>query len=314
MSKKYLEHFLTPEEQVYLYNVSKSPNHYYKFYTIRQGRSGKRRTIEEPVAELMAIQKKLVPYFEQVDLYDAAMAVRGKSTMDNALVHAHAQHVLRVDISKCYPSVTARHVAEGFKHLLLHTENHKNDFSFYTQLHKVIPACMIQVGENGKRVLPTGAPTSPILCNVALSLIDSVCLDIAKGMNYKYTRYMDDLHFSTQEEKRDWTLLDGIRSLLEHEGFKVNNKKSKWMTNNNVDNIVITGVRVGKGTTIPREFKRMVRARITNQVREGKPLDAEINGCLAYIKSVSQDQYQKMIDYYEKRKINVSTEQNSPAA
>src|SRR5207244_9952295 len=48
----------------------------------------------------------------------------------------------------------------------------------------------------GPRTLPQGACTSPALSNLAARRLDSRLNGIATKLNYRYTRYADDLTFS----------------------------------------------------------------------------------------------------------------------
>jgi hypothetical protein len=53
----------------------------YKIYDIRQGKRGKKRTIQEPDPELKRIQKALIPIFERYQLSPFCTAIRGSSAV-----------------------------------------------------------------------------------------------------------------------------------------------------------------------------------------------------------------------------------------
>ena len=121
-------------------------------------------------------------------------------------------------------------------------------------------------------------------------------------MDYSYSRYIDDLHFSTTKNKRDWSLKENIEEIVTKVGFPVNYKKSRWL-NAQTDKTIVTGVNIGENTnSVPREFYRMMRARLNNLAKQEKEIDAETRGCLAYINSIDNKKFEDLLVYYEKRK------------
>lgn len=274
----------------------------YKIYEIRQGRSGKRRIIEEPVEPLKRIQQALITYFEKFPLHPACMARKGRNTAINAGVHEGAKHVLKVDIRKCFPSITRRLILKGV-HQQLPTEI---GYSLSTTLH----LCMISKG-GVESVLPTGAPTSPILCNIALTPLDHDLAELAEKHGYKYTRYIDDLIFSTKKEKRYWGLKNEVEAKLLAMDLAPNKKKSRWMTTGHKEKVIVTGICIGEENRLPREFRRMVRAKLNNLAVAGNPIDQETNGCLAYIKSVDPERHSSLIAFYKQRKQYASTQESN---
>lgn len=282
----------------------------YKVYEIRQGRSGKKRFIEEPIPKLKKIQKALIPFFEKFPLHSACTAVKGSGIACNAKVHEDAKHILRIDIKSCYPSIQPHHVITAIDERKQHFPS-----SSQTMMHEAIPFCFFDAtfiprehrkGRMVVPVLPTGAPTSPILCNIALTPIDYAIEKLIQGTDYKYTRYMDDIHLSTASNTRDWGLIQKVTKILNERNLQVNKKKTQWLTVA-TDNTVVTGVSLSTDSKVPKEFKRMLRAKLQNLARGKKDLDAETKGCLAYVKSIDEQKYQKFLEYYERRLAYVST-------
>lgn len=90
---------------------------------------------------------------------------------------------------------------------------------------------------NGK--LPQGAPTSPIISNLICNILDIRLLHIARKYKLDYTRYADDLTFSTNNKLFLYNQSEFIEKLtaeINNFGFTVNDKKqgfnsetaSKW--------------------------------------------------------------------------------------
>lgn len=287
-----------------LYNTNHF--HLYKVYEIRQGKSGKKRYIEEPIPELKKVQQILIPLFENFPFYPQCIARRGKSISDNASYHLDAKYILRVDIKQCFQSVRPIHITNAL-------DIYVPEYLLKGLMLDALPFCIFnnafiprQMRSNRKvvPVLPTGAPTSPILCNIALTPVDKDILELIKGKGYQYSRYMDDIHLSTTNEKRDWSLLPEVTKILEHHNFEINKKKSKWMTNAS-DSVVITGVQLGAKSKVPKDFRRMLRAKLCNLAKDKRDLDKETLGCLGYVKSIDENKYQEFLEYYERRRMYV---------
>lgn len=287
---------------------------YYKIYWVRQGK-GKRRKIEEPTDLLLEVQKKLVPLLEQYKLHKAAYACKGRSAVENAARHADAKHVLRVDIKQCYRSIGWRHIVLALDRVML------QDMEAFVEMREATYPCVLTNASGAKSWLPTGAPTSPILCNISLTPLDEKVQALADEYGYTYTRYIDDLHLSTTQPKRRWELIDEVKDLVRAHDLIPHPRKCRWMTNNDNDNLIITGVRIGQQSKVPRKYARKIRARLNRFAMAKMDLDEETRGCLAYIKSVDPTKHDQLIQYYERRLqyvphngLSTGTEQSIPGS
>lgn len=267
----------------------------YRVYEIRQGKGKKRRQIEEPCPELKKIQQSLLELFERFPFHEACMARRGRSAVMNANVHRGAKHMLRVDIEKCYPNTTQSLICQSISDYV-ECLSAKSDM-----LQAVAFFCTYSGTVGGEKILPTGAPTSPLLCNIALTPLDHILAELAKSRGYRYTRYIDDIHLSTRKKKREWNLLIHVNQALKQFGYRINHDKSRWAMGNTNDGMNVTGA-VLLGTKVPREFRRMLRAKLQNLAKEGKDIDAETRGCLAYVKSLDHEKFKQLLKYYERRR------------
>jgi hypothetical protein len=106
-----------------------------------------------------------------------------------------------------------------------------------------------------------GLPTSPLVANIAASLnIDSWIMPLIEGRDIRYTRYVDDLTFSTNDLEMVKWLLVTIPPLIASTGFKVNRKKTRvqWA---GAGRRIITGIAVDdKGVYATRAVRRKLRA------------------------------------------------------
>jgi RNA-directed DNA polymerase len=271
--------------------LSINPDSHYKRYTIRQ--KDKARQIEEPDEPLMRLQKAILKELDIIPLHPACMARPGLGIKDNAAQHIDAQHLLRVDIKGCYQSITQQLVEQEVEATYFITGT--ND------LMEVMPFCFCL--HRGRWILPTGAPTSPALCNIALKSVDNRVGDIAAEEGYRYTRYLDDLILSTTSSERNWDIIEDVMSVLRLYHLPPNLKKSRWYGGDN-DPMRVTGVSVGKKQAAPREIKRLTRARIHSLAKEGKEIDNVTRGYLAHIKDIDPAYYLYMIEYYKRKKWN----------
>jgi hypothetical protein len=262
----------------------------YEVYYIGQKNSNKRRLIQQPSLELKKIQKDLVSLYEMYPLHKACACKKGNSPLDAALPHLGARYLLKVDLSDCYQHIT-------YEKVLKRIINGYPDNSFKQEMIDNLSYCFIEW--NGKKMLPTGAPTSPILCNIALSAIDHYVQKAADRHGYAYTRYMDDLNLSTTSNERYWLLINMIKGMVNGAGYPVNKKKTKWYGRGNNDAKLVAGVSLESISR--RQIKRLIRARLQNLAIKKEPIDSVTNGYLGYLNSIDPKTSSNLHDYYHKR-------------
>lgn len=96
-----------------------------------------------------------------------------------------------------------------------------------------------------------GSPTSPPLSNFATISVDLELLKWGKQNAITYTRYVDDLSFSSKKPITQ-TNFNQILQILHEFQFRIDQKKIKWYGKD--DPKEITGLMVGKSIEIPIEF------------------------------------------------------------
>jgi len=113
--------------------------------------------------------------------------------------------------------------------------------------------------------LPQGAATSPLLANLASFDLDNALSLIAKTMGVRYTRYADDVTFSTT--KNSFTRLDAVHLIhsayaaMKENGLWPNHAKTQIVTPSTRK--VVLGLTVdGDEPRLSKEFKNALRMHI----------------------------------------------------
>ncbi|MFD5708958.1 RNA-directed DNA polymerase [Streptomyces pharetrae] len=113
--------------------------------------------------------------------------------------------------------------------------------------------------------LPQGAPTSGYLSNIVMRDVDAVVTHLAESLGLRYTRYSDDMHFSSRRlvhhDDID-RLVVGVKNALEPLGMKLNAQKT-YVARPGARRSVLGILVDGPTPRLTREYKR----RITKHVR-----------------------------------------------
>jgi retron-type reverse transcriptase len=139
-----------------------------------------------------------------------------------------------------------------------------------------------------------------MLSNLAARRLDSRLNGIARKLGWQYTRYADDLSFSSSAEgshERIGYLLARIRHIAQDEGFAVNETKTRVARQSTRQ--LVTGVVVNQRPGVERKTVRRIRAILHRAKREGLAaqnrekiphFEAWLSGMIAYIHMVNPKQ------------------------
>lgn len=154
---------------------------YYRVFYIPKG--VQRRQIEAPKVALKLIQKWFSVHFERMwQPHDAVHGfVRGRSHISAALKHVTAEWVVSVDIENFFPSTLKLDVRAALIRLGYQSEGALS----------IIESLCCRYAK-----LAQGAPSSPILSNIALHPVDQRVSAIADLHGANFTRYADDIVLS----------------------------------------------------------------------------------------------------------------------
>ena len=269
----------------------------YRHYKIPKKKRGL-RTIYHPSKETKSIQYALMQILaETLTPHDCAFAYKpGLSSplRKNAETHARFAYSLRIDFKDFFPSIKPADLfaaitdAGNPKKIDLLPE----DREFLSQ------AFFVKVAD-GSLGLPIGAPSSPMLSNGVMRSLDIAIDAFAKNREFVYTRYADDLVFSTAQKGASKAFLDGLRPLLskcEHPRLTINEEKTLFMSRN--CRRVVTGMTIDPNGTISigRARKRFIRS-LLNEFKHGGLIMKQphiLQGNLAFILDVEPRFYNRL--------------------
>jgi hypothetical protein len=178
-----------------------------------------------------------------------------------------------------------------------HGMAHSSD---YQTLRKKISLALdpTRVVKRRRRGLPQGASTSPQLANLAAVKLDLRLRALGEAMGFAYTRYADDLTFSSTERlaKVD-ALVSLVDVIVEDCGFRLNERKTKIMRAPSTRRV--TGLIVNTTTPkVPRSMLRKVRAML-HQHAGGKLSEADVHrlrGYLSFVRMINQEQADALLN------------------
>ncbi|MEC0578518.1 retron Ec67 family RNA-directed DNA polymerase/endonuclease [Bacillus paralicheniformis] len=255
----------------YMLYILKPDNAYTSFKILKK--SGGERIINTPSNDLKDIQRSIVEILwrQQKILWEehkiksniSHAFVKKKSILTNARVHKNKRYVFNIDLEDFFDSFHFGRVRGFF-------EKNK-DFLFPQKIATTLAQLTCYNG-----CLPQGAPTSPIITNLICNILDMRLLKVAKEFKLDYTRYADDLTFSTNDEKFVENL-EGFKTkakkVINSSGFKINEKKTRLQHKNSRQ--VVTGLVVNKKVNVNREFYKETRSMANTLYKKG---EFEING------------------------------------
>lgn len=281
--------------QLWSYSVhrQKEAHPHYVAFAVPKARGGE-RIILAPKRRLKAVQRELITQLvEKLPVSPAAHGFRkSRGTLSNASCHLGHKVVVRFDLQDFFPSchwarVRGLLLAYGYSYpvattlSLLMTESERQPVE--------TPDGLVYVPVRS-RYCVQGAPTSPGLANALTLKLDRRLLGLAAKLGWNYTRYADDLTFSSQSVDGIRLLQKAVAGIVESEGFALNQAKTKIMRQGRRQ--TVTGVVVNQVAGLSRQERRRLRAALHQC--DGKP-DAQLRGKLAYLSGLNRQQAEQLL-------------------
>lgn len=231
-------------------------NPLYTDYRIKKN-SGGFREIEDPCPVLKKIQRGLNGYLQLEYSSCRPLASHGfcvalpkeeipRGIKSNALCHLGNPYMVNFDF-------------KDFFHQIRSEQIHKILKEQFPEQHSDLRTTLIRLTTRNDR-LPMGAPTSPVLSNFACIHLDEELDSICRASSITYTRFADDLTFSSKKVIES-VELKMIRDCINNHGFQINEQKYKYSGPGNekiVTGIVLENDRLG----LPKTFLSQLRNEI----------------------------------------------------
>jgi RNA-directed DNA polymerase len=231
----------------------------YHTFLIRKA-SGGQRLIAAPSPVIAVFQRKLLACMtEFVTPLDSAHAFTlRRSVVTNARVHLDANLILNIDLLDFFPTFHFDRVKGMYR---------SRPFYFPDAVATVLAhICCF----NGR--LPQGAPTSPMIANIICRGLDRDLWRLARNHGCRYTRYADDITFSTNKDNLPISLLaslprlqtpaptlgPSLLAILAKHSLTINSKKTRIRRKS--ERQEVTGIVINEKINVPRDFVRNVRS------------------------------------------------------
>ena len=243
--------------------------------------------------------------------------VCGRSVVDNARPHVGKRYILNLDLKDFFPTITRQQVADCLT---------AEPFGFSSLAAKLISGLATVRTKNNEEVLAQGFATSPTLSNFICREMDKEIASIATAQGITFTRYADDLTFSSDTDilRPQGELVQQVKTIVERYGFRLNEEKTHLQRRGRRQEV--TGLMVTEKVNVSRRYVREIRSLLyiwerygyedacqaawkSYRQQHGKtkeylyfvPLNAVLRGKLNYMKMVrgaDDPLYQRFVSRY----------------
>jgi RNA-directed DNA polymerase len=262
-------------ENAYLFSIKKltyyahSSNIAKKYtrFEIQKKGSGK-RLIYAPQKGVKAIQTALNTILQLI--FEPHRTVHGftldKSIVTNARVHEGMNFVYNIDLKDFFSSIDLFRVKKCLELPPFNLASEERGKLAYLIANLCCTNIPVQrKNEKGEwvdkilPVLPQGAPTSPILSNIICQDLDRRLNGVAKKFDLKYTRYADDITFSSMQNVYDEgsEFIKELHRIITYQNFHINEKKPRLQKSGQRQ--VVTGLTVNEQPNVTRTYIKEIR-------------------------------------------------------
>ncbi len=252
-------------------------------------KNGDKRIIDVPNKYLHYMQsiiaKDLNELINKKDIY-AHGFIKGKSIFSNARKHVHKKVIINIDLENFFGSFNFGRILGFLK---------KNKFLLFDDKTAVVLTRLMCY----KNSLPQGAPSSPIMSNLICNKLDFDIHNLSKRFHLTFTRYADDMTFSTNWSKFDNDMykifLEELKQIIHDAGFKLNDKKTRISFSHSRQEV--TGLITNSKVNVNRNFYKVTRAMVNkyyfmkndeNKIKMGKIIQGRLSFIVDIYKKSNQ--------------------------
>lgn len=291
-------------------NSSFKQQHYYYRFIIKSDTS--LRLLEIPKSRLRCLQRTILKnVLQPMPVHEAAHGfVKNKNCASFAEPHVAKSLIVSMDLENYFLHIPVARITRLFQvagypvdvaSLLAGLCTHRTP----NQIIANTP------GSHSKylhiRHLPQGAPTSPMLANLASFWLDVRLNALAKTMGYHYTRYADDLAFSCDSDNHNpKRLIRSVSDIIQAEGFRLNHQKTRVQKPGQRQ--CLAGLVVNEKLAVPRNIVKQLQAELYNCVQHGPESQNRLNkadykshlaGRIAQVAGVSNVKAEKLFALFD---------------
>ncbi|MCD9496609.1 retron Ec67 family RNA-directed DNA polymerase/endonuclease [Photobacterium carnosum] len=297
-----------PSFLTFLLYKTKQEDHYEEFEIPKK--TGGIRKICSPKGDLKLLQKRLsLLLLDCIDDINSKNKIkntlshgfeREKSIITNAEMHRGKKNVLNIDLNNFFDEFNFGRVRGFFIS--------NKDFQLTPEVATTIAqiACY-------KNKLPQGGPASPVITNLITHILDVILSRLAKKNSCIYTRYADDITFSTRKklfpsgimEETDANIYIPSKSLnheIKRAGFSINSKKTRIQYKDSRQDV--TGLTVNKKVGVKREYRQLTKSMCNSLFHTGeytkKVNNEDVAGTLKELEG--RINFIDSIDFYNRKK------------
>lgn len=306
--------------------ISLAPLLYKVFYIPKK--NGELREIAQPTAIVKNIQrKKLEELYKILPVHSLAKAyIKGTNGIfENANIHKKSKYFLKLDFCDFFHSIKADNFNELLKNKKIQLKERlefiKIFFMFNKQSGKSNTKIVYKILKSNKDdniilnaickifkenfQLSIGAPSSPMLSNMIMYEFDEQIEQWARKQHLLYTRYADDLTFSSSKKLKKTQIITKINEIINKIPYlqiKLNTQKTKTISS--AKRVSVTGLNITSDNkiSIGRMQKKKIRVMLhyvsQNKLSQKKIL--YLKGWLSYIKSVEHEHFDYLCKKYPK--------------
>jgi RNA-directed DNA polymerase len=241
-------------------------------------RHGGSRKINAPIDSLKTLQRHLSELLQDCleELDEAGVRkndpahgfTRHRTIMTNAMGHRNRRFVFNADIKDFFPSINFGRVRGFFI----------KDRHF--ALNPAVSTVIAQIACHNN-ALPQGSPCSPVISNLIAHALDTHLVSLAQHTGCYYTRYADDLTFSTNKrdfpkaiavclggDAHNWAAGKSLRAIVSKSGFSLNTAKTRMQYCDSRQEV--TGLVVNKKINVRSEYRHKLRALTFRLINKGE--------------------------------------------
>lgn len=241
-------------------------------------RSGGMRDIDAPSSDLKSLQRRVSNILQDCisDINEErnvsstiSHGFRRKcSIISNAVCHKNKRYVFNIDLADFFGTINFGRVRGFF------IKN--NNFN----LEPAVATVLAQVACHNN-ALPQGSPCSPVISNLVAHVLDIRLAALAKECGCDYSRYADDLTFSTNKtafpkgiaqklpgHTHEWKAGSDLTKIITRSGFTINPTKTRMQYRQSRQDV--TGLVVNKKVNVREEYAKLARSMAHNLFSTGQ--------------------------------------------